>query len=97
MHMTKDNDQSLRDHLLSLLRDGNAHISFQDFIKDFPAERCAERVSDLPYTAWQVLEHMCIAQWDMSHRNGRKVIGPNRMKLGMQQLGMNRLRNFEAT
>ena len=63
--MTKDNDQSLRDHLLSLLRDGNAHISFQDFIKDFPAERCAERVSDLPYTAWQVLEHMCIAQWDI--------------------------------
>ena len=59
------NDQSLRDHLLSLLRGGKAHISFEDFIKDFPAEKCGERVEDLPYTAWQVLEHMRIAQWDI--------------------------------
>ena len=59
------NDQSLRDHLLSLLRGGNAHISFEDFIKDFPAEKCGESVENLPYTAWQVLEHMRIAQCDI--------------------------------
>ena len=60
-----DNDRSLRDHLLSLLSGGNAHITFDDFVKDFPADKCGDRVDELPYTAWQVLEHMRIAQWDI--------------------------------
>lgn len=60
-----DNDKSLRDHLLSLLSGGNAHITFDDFVKDFPADKCGERVDGLPYTAWQVLEHIRIAQWDI--------------------------------
>ena len=58
------NDKQLRDHLLSLLSGGNAHITFDDFVKDFP-DKCGERVDGLPYTAWQVLEHMRIAQWDI--------------------------------
>ena len=60
-----DNEKSLRDHLLSLLSGGNAHITFDDFVRDFPSEKCGERVDGLPYTAWQVLEHMRIAQWDI--------------------------------
>ena len=59
------NDQSLREHLVSLLKGGNAHASFDDFIKDFPVEECGQRIEGLPYTAWQVLEHMRIAQWDI--------------------------------
>src|SRR5712672_936079 len=60
-----DNDQALREHLLSLLQGGNAHISFEDFVAGFPAEKCGQRIEGLPYTAWQVLEHMRIAQWDI--------------------------------
>jgi len=60
-----DNDQSLRDHLLSLLDGGHAHISFDNFVKDFPVAKCGQTVTGLPYTAWQVLEHMRIAQWDI--------------------------------
>jgi hypothetical protein len=60
-----DHDYSLRDHLLSLLSGGNAHITFDDFVKDFPADKCGERIDGLPYTAWQVLEHVRIAQWDI--------------------------------
>jgi hypothetical protein len=60
-----DNDKQLRDHLLSLLDGGNAHITFDDFVKDFPADKCGDRVDGLPYTAWQVLAHMRIAQWDI--------------------------------
>jgi hypothetical protein len=60
-----DNDQTLRDHLLSLLRGGNAHISFDDFVADFPAAACGQKIEGLPYTPWQVLEHMRIAQWDI--------------------------------
>lgn len=58
-------DQALRDHLLSLLRGGNAHISFDDFVAGFPAHACGQKIADLPYTPWQVLEHMRIAQWDI--------------------------------
>jgi hypothetical protein len=58
-------DKSLREHIVSLLSGGNAHISFDDFVKDFPVEKCGERVEGIPYTAWQVLEHMRIAQWDI--------------------------------
>ena len=60
-----DNDKLLREHLLSLLRGANAHISFDDFITGFPAERCGQRIEGLPYTACQVLEHMRIAQRDI--------------------------------
>lgn len=63
--LSSENDQSLREHLLSLLRGANAHISFDDFVAGFPAACCGQRIAGLPYTAWQVLEHMRIAQWDI--------------------------------
>src|SRR6266540_3997848 len=55
----------MRDHVLYLLRGGGAHMSFDDFIASFPSERCNEKKEGLPYTAWQVIEHMRIAQWDI--------------------------------
>jgi hypothetical protein len=60
-----NNDHALREQLISLLDGGNAHISFDEFVKDFPIEKCGLRIEGLPYTAWQVLEHMRIAQWDI--------------------------------
>ena len=60
-----ENDLSLRDHLLSLLRGANAHISFDDFVADFPVKACGRKIEGLPYTPWQVLEHIRIAQWDI--------------------------------
>jgi hypothetical protein len=68
-------DQSLRDHLLYVLKGEGAHISFEDLTADFPVEKCGERIEGLPYTAWQVLEHIRIAQWDILEfsRNGKHV------------------------
>jgi len=63
--MTTDQDKSLRDHLLSLLRGVGAHMAFDDFVADFPAELCGHKIDSLPYTPWQVIEHMRIAQWDI--------------------------------
>lgn len=60
-----DNVHSLRDHVIYLLRGGGAHISFDDFIADFPAGSCSRQIEGLPYTPWQVLEHMRIAQRDI--------------------------------
>ena len=58
-------DKILREQLVASLDGGNAHVTFDDFVTDFPSEKCGEKISGLPYTAWQVLEHMRIAQWDI--------------------------------
>ena len=58
-------EQALRKHVLSLLHGANAHISFDDFVADFPVAACGRKIEGLPYTAWQVLEHLRIAQWDI--------------------------------
>ena len=60
-----DKDRLLREHLLYLLRGGGAHIKFDEAVKDFPAELVNARAEGVPYTPWQLLEHMRIAQWDI--------------------------------
>ena len=60
-----DKDDSLRKQLLYLLRRGDAHLSFDDFVRSFPADLCNRKINGLPYTPWQVLEHMRLAQWDI--------------------------------
>ena len=64
--MTQDHqDESLRKHVLYLLGGGGAHLSFDDFVNSFPPDLCNRQIEGLPYTSWQVLEHMRLAQWDI--------------------------------
>ncbi|HVG30228.1 MAG TPA: DinB family protein [Pyrinomonadaceae bacterium] len=65
MAETDDRDEGLREHLLYLLRGGGAHAHFDEVVKDFPVELVNRRVAGVPYTPWQVVEHMRIAQWDI--------------------------------
>jgi hypothetical protein len=60
-----NNDQTLREHLLYLLRGGGAHVDFESVVADFPVESVHQKIEHLPYTAWAVLEHMRIAQLDI--------------------------------
>lgn len=60
-----EQDDSIRKHVLYLLRGGGAHQSFDDFVASFPPDLCGRRIEGLPYTPWQVLEHMRLAQWDI--------------------------------
>jgi len=60
-----DTDKSLRQHLIDLLQGGNAHVKFDDVIADFPAELRRQKAANLPHSAWRLLEHMRIAQWDI--------------------------------
>jgi hypothetical protein len=55
----------LIDELVKLLRGGNAHASLTDALKDLPAELRGEKPYNLPYSIWQLVEHIRIAQWDM--------------------------------
>ena len=63
--MTQDQDESLRKHVLYLLGGGGAHLSFDDFVNSFPPDLCNRQIEGLPYTPWQVLEHMRLAQSDI--------------------------------
>jgi hypothetical protein len=65
MMSDEDRDRLLREQVLYLLRDGGAHIKFDEAIADFPVELINARAEGLPYTPWQLLEHMRIAQWDI--------------------------------
>ena len=58
-------DASVREHVIKLLNGGEAHLYFDDLNDGFPIDRCGEKIHGLPYTAWQVLEHLRIAQWDI--------------------------------
>lgn len=55
----------LLDQLITLLRGGQAHVSFDDAVKDFPPELRGVVPEKLSHSAWQVLEHLRIAQHDI--------------------------------
>jgi uncharacterized damage-inducible protein DinB len=57
--------EALRQHVLDLLRGRNAHADFDTVVADFPSRLRGAKPSGAPYTAWQLLEHMRIAQWDI--------------------------------
>ena len=40
-------------------------MDFDSVVADFPIEKANQKIEYLPYTAWHVLEHMRIAQWDI--------------------------------
>ena len=63
--MDKSQIESLREHLLNLLSGAWAHMEFDKAVMDFPPDLRGTKAERLPYTAWQLLEHMRIAQWDI--------------------------------
>ena len=56
---------ALRQHLLDLLRGRNAHADFDAVVADFPSRLRGVKPPGAPYTAWQLLEHIRIGQWDI--------------------------------
>jgi len=55
----------VREQVLAALRGGNAHTTFDDAIKSFPAALRGVTRKGLPHTAWELLEHMRLAQSDI--------------------------------
>ena len=47
------------------LRGGNAHASFDKVVKDFPEKARGMAPKGMPYSGWQLLEHLRIAQRDI--------------------------------
>jgi hypothetical protein len=58
-------DSGLREHLIELLTGGHAHATFDSAVRGFPPAKIGTRPKGLPYSAWELLEHMRIAQNDI--------------------------------
>lgn len=58
-------DKVVREQLLALLDGGNAHMTFEQAVEDFPSEHFNSRPINISYTPWHILEHLRIAQWDI--------------------------------
>lgn len=55
----------IREQLLYLLRGGNAHMPLNEAVAGFPPDEYNTKPPNVPYTFWQLLEHIRIAQWDI--------------------------------
>ena len=53
------------DTLLGFLRGGHAHTTFDEAVKGLPFDKAGRRPRGLPYSAWEVVEHIRIAQNDI--------------------------------
>lgn len=58
-------DKSLRDHLLYLLRGGGAHLDLEAALDGLSPKLRGVRPENIPYSCWELLEHMRIAQYDI--------------------------------
>jgi uncharacterized damage-inducible protein DinB len=60
-----DLESELKTQLKALLDGGQAHAKLDDAIADMPYEKQGIVPEGLPYSAWQLLEHIRIAQKDI--------------------------------
>ena len=63
--MAMDNGPDLREHLVELLKGKGAHLAFDEVIHDWPVEARTRIPQGAPHSAWQLLEHLRIAQRDI--------------------------------
>jgi hypothetical protein len=59
------NDSALRTHILNLLEGKQAHTDFDAAVKDLPFHLQGKRPDGVPYSPWELLEHLRICQWDI--------------------------------
>jgi uncharacterized damage-inducible protein DinB len=59
------NNTAIRENLIWLLEGGHAHAKFDDAVADVPFDRAGIRPKGASHSAWEILEHMRIAQNDI--------------------------------
>ena len=58
-------DSALREQLQQLVEGGNAHTDFDDAVQGMPLDLVGIRPSGSPHSAWELLEHIRLAQKDI--------------------------------
>lgn len=59
------NDQLLRQQLAALLQKSNAHAGLDEALEGLDAESRGIKLEQLPYSIWQLVEHLRITQQDI--------------------------------
>jgi uncharacterized damage-inducible protein DinB len=59
------NDATLSSHLVARLRSQGAHADFGAVVRDWPPELRGVRPEGLPYSGWELVEHVRLAQRDI--------------------------------
>lgn len=76
-----DRDESLREHLLYFLGGGGAHLSFDQAVADLAPGLRGRRPEGLPYSPWELLEHLRICQQDiLEFSRDPEWVSPARME-----------------
>lgn len=65
MKQSMKKQKLLPEHLVELLNGGLAHVDLESAIKDWPAKLQGVKPEGAAHSAWEVLEHMRLAQWDI--------------------------------
>lgn len=70
------NDQALKQHIAELLQKSNAHANLDDALNGLAAEDRDAIVEHVPYTIWQLVEHIRITQQDIMDFSENKNYQP---------------------
>jgi hypothetical protein len=60
-----DTHQTIRAYLKDILFWQEAHLNFESAVSDLPKEYRGKKPDGFPYSIWQLVEHIRIAQWDI--------------------------------
>ncbi|MCF6408061.1 DinB family protein [Chitinophaga filiformis] len=63
--MVTTHNKELVKTLEQLLTGGPTHVTFDDALKGLPAEQRGVVPEGMPYSIWQLVEHIRITQWDI--------------------------------
>lgn len=58
-------DQHVRQQLVNFLTMQQAHMTFDDAVRNFPMAHINTRPPNVEYSFWQLVEHLRITQWDI--------------------------------
>lgn len=72
------NQKALREYLAKLLTWGEAHADWKKALTGMEFRKSGIRPAGLPHSAWELVEHARIAQWDiLEFSRNRKHKSPN--------------------
>ncbi len=60
-----DTTAAVRQQLAQNLRAGNAHLSFEDAVAEFPEAHINTRPANVGYSFWRLIEHLRLTQADI--------------------------------
>jgi len=63
--MRDQEHHSIRKHVDNLLNSSEAHLAFEDAVAGFPTALRGAKPPGVPHSAWELLEHMRLAQQDI--------------------------------